>query len=119
MSDDEKLGGADFVELKDGTKVIILGDVHHRLAEVLTRHLPDINQHLPMPVEHLIPLADAVMNGGPRRRAELMTSYAEIYGDPCKIVADIYREEYEKVPEKKGQAPDFIKERNRKHWRRK
>lgn len=115
--EEEELGGADFVEMKDGTKIIILGDVHHKLAEVLTRHHPKMVDMLPMPLEHIIPLADAVMNGGPRRRAELMTSFAEIYGEPCKIVAEIYKS-VDKGPEKKGQAPDFIKERNRKHWRR-
>lgn len=111
-----RMGGADFVEMKDGTKIIILGDVHHRLAELLTMHLPIVSMS-PFPVGHLAVLSDAIIGHGPRRRAELMRSnFAAIYGEKCNIIADIY-EGTEKVPEKRGQAPDFIKKRNNKHWK--
>jgi hypothetical protein len=104
-------------------KIVVIVDddppsLKHVVAELLTKGLPVVNLSN-LPIDLMTDVAGSIMSEHPRRTAAMLRTYASIYGEPVKIVADIYDSVGgDKAPEKKGRAPEFIKDRNKKHWKR-
>lgn len=108
--DDGADTNATFYTTKDGHKIIVLGDFGS-LDEGLRKHMG-------LTIREAITVVGGIIDGSPERRQAMLDTFADIYGKRVPLLEELYSPKPDTKPLPRGKVPEFIKERNRTHWKK-